>query len=186
MFRRRKPNKVIRVVALLGCIIGGFSYGVVVGIYEIFPYQQLRFTKSVILTEDDPVFSNLTSLKKTIYNGLAGGNWIGGGGGITRLGSRTVGVDREANFFLYLGSGETRPLNISLRTNKEEFLEFLDREVTRSASRERAIRMFRVMDLDAQYVRGRVHLYVSYHYWHTNDNAKSLRVSRLNTWGMFA
>ena len=184
MFRMRNLNKIIRMFALLGFITGVFSYGVVVGTYKVFPYQQLPFMKTVIPTDDGPalddtpVVTNLTFLKKHIYNGLAEGNWIGDGGAITRLESRIVGVDREANFFLYSGSGETRPLNISLKTNKKEFLDFLEREIT-SSSREKAIRRFRVMDIDAQYVRGRVHLYVSHHYWHTNENAKSLRVSRL-------
>lgn len=158
---------------------GGFVFGVVVERYGVFPYQLLPSIEDGTSTGDSPILSNLTMLNRSTYGELAGNRWIGGGGGITRLGSQIIGFDRDANAFSYLGSGKTRPLNISLETGKGEFLDFLEGEIKSFRQREKASRLFRVMDVDAQYVGNRVHLYVSHHYWHRDEEAKSLRVSRL-------
>jgi len=58
MFRMRNLNKIIRMFALLGFITGVFSYGVVVGTYKVFPYQQLPFMKTVIPTDDGPALDD--------------------------------------------------------------------------------------------------------------------------------
>ena len=140
MFRTQRPDRIMRSLALAFIVgVGGFAVGVVVERAGVFPYQPLPSIESGISTGDGPIASNLTMLNKISYSGVEGTRWIGGGGGITRLGSQIIGVDRDANAFSYLGSGKTRPLNISLETGKGEFLDFLKREFKVPASVRRQV-----------------------------------------------
>ncbi len=183
-----KYRKLVYLALALVAVPAFFSYGVLVGKYEFYPYRVLASMKqsfapiledALVADIDMPIDTNLLQLSKNTYNFLNQAGLAGYGGGFAKANSKVVGVDKEGHFFIYERGGVITPLNLGLPTNEGLFLKHLHENVKDTFQVTRIHRYFRVMGLAAKEYGDDVHLYVSYNFWHDDEKAKSTRVARI-------
>jgi cytochrome c2 len=200
MTSRLDPRRVSGLLAKLAIVtflaIGMFVYGLAVGRFEIFPYQQVvslrddllyRFGGSLArLTAGRDggagrtlhVSTNLTPLVISTYS--FAGRLDGFGGGLAEIGGRVLGVDRAGVFFRYDRAGEITVLPVALPTNELLFERKVREEVQGSTRRLAMSRYFRVQDVIVRPTpAGGAEVYVSHHHWSPEEKGKRTWVSRL-------
>jgi cytochrome c2 len=189
-------RKFILYVVLLLLIVSGFSYGILVGRFKIFPYNNLKqiwsSTSGVKKAIAPAIERSLDSEKKSFvetnlivfelhkFNVMEGYGLRGSGGALAKIGDQIIGVDSEGRFFMYKKGGKIEKLSMSISMNKERFLEYVQEKLERSGARRNADRYFRVLDILAKPVGQGVHLFVSHHFWDDESKTKTMRVSRLS------
>jgi cytochrome c2 len=178
---RRNPIAIL----ILICLAAGFIYGFLVGKIQIFPYQLIKtiYTVSFPGEIDDMGPSsllkntNLFPVRMTTYDWpVEAEPYSRGGGGITSIGDRVLGVEKNGEFFLYEKEDRVRLLGKSINTNIEALaLRGNDPEKPETD----VLQSFRFMDVEAKAIAGKTHIFVIYHYWHPDKECKTTRVSRL-------
>jgi cytochrome c2 len=166
------------VVAIL--LPAGFGAGFVIADQELPPYLLLRrvWQRIVALApsqqpdavaESTIIQTNMLRLRSDKFPWTFGDHSAArGGGGLALLGDEIVGVDRNGLFFHYTGGGRMRQLPLSLQTNVEEL------QATKNDTE-----AFRIVDIAASRDGARGELFVAHHYWHSDEQCKTTRVSRL-------
>ena len=189
-----KKNMIIALV-IVG-LITTFSYGILVGRFKIFPYSLVKDTwssNSVIKGAVAPSMGNVVGNQERLnietsllvlegdkFNVLGEAGLVGSGGAITSYGGIILGVDREGQFFEYKKGGAINKLSLSVTTNKDAFLDFVkSKKISSEHHNKNLDRYFRFMDLQTADIGGDQYIFVSHHYWDDQQNAKTLRVSRL-------
>ena len=181
---------------LLGAVASVFGYGVLVGRYQSFPYQLLQSSKQAIVVtmsmgadailgyapeRSATLITSLTSLTAITVDYLNRLGLDGGGGGLTIIGGKVVGVDRGARFFVYERTRAITSLDVQLETNEGAFLLYVDANVSDAETRAQMRRTFRVLGITSRVsTNGDVELYVSHHYWDAERRGKTTRISRLD------
>ena len=181
---RRNLIFIMIVSVLLGT---GFVYGFIVGKTQIFPYQLIKKLYYVLRLEDYVDADAVTGLTKTslfpvrmtIYDWPIGIEpYSRGGGGITTVGNRVLGVDKNGEFFIYDQEDYVWILGKSINTNIENLA--LKGNDPQNPEMD-VLRSFRFMDIEAKVIEGWSHIFVFYHYWHLGKDCKTTRVSHFVT-----
>lgn len=168
---------------MLICLGAGLFYGFLVGKTEIFPYRAIRSAYNMLIedVESDGAASrkntNLFPVRMTSYEWpVEAEPYSRGGGGITAFGERVLGVEKNGEFFVYAPKDRVRLLGKSINTNIEALmLKGNDPEKPEVD----VLQSFRFMGIEAGSIAGEAHIFVSYEYWHPDQECKTTRVSRL-------
>ena len=172
-----------------GVLVGLFAYGILVGKYEVFPHDQLaglkrpfagtlenelvegQFSKEVVTAH--------VTFDRAVYNFLDTHKLKGWGGALSRYKEGALGVDKEGHFFYYRKGGEITKLpHIKMINNEGAVRRLLDQEGLDSLTYNRIMNNFRIMDILVQDHGEHATLFMSYHYFDTEANAKSLRIAK--------
>ena len=174
--------------AAILCIV--FSYGIMVGKYEVFPYKLIASLKqfSGAKMENSLVNAQFSKdlstthvdFRRKVYNFLNTSDLYGWGGGIAKYNDALFGVDMIGNFFMYEKGGIVRRLdNISLSTNRSEVLAFLNSQNLDQLTLNRKMNTFRFLDIVSHVKDDQYTFYVSYHYYDIEKKVKSIYVAKL-------
>lgn len=188
-------SKYFLLIFFIGTLSVSFSYGIIVGRFKIFPYDNLKnlwssasgvkkvvapvMEETVSNQEELLIDTNLLVLKAYKFNIMGEYALKGDGGALEKIGNVVLGVDREGGFFAYRVGGVVESLNIDIDLNKSLFLDHIHDRIERAGAKRNAGRYFRVLDLMARETDGKVQLIVSHHYWDVGAPGKTMRVSRL-------
>jgi len=177
-----------------------FGYGLIVGRFKIFPYEQARhvyekidLVRTVVSTASEAsvsdksirlVETNLYNLEIQTYNNLNKFGLAGHGGAIVLINDRLVGADQRGRFFIYGKGGSFQPLNIELSMNAGPFEHFVDDNIRNGLVRREAKNFFRILDLAKLSNGPGGQLLVAHSYWNVEKETKTTRISalRVNDW----
>lgn len=174
------------IVLMLGLF---FSWGVLVGKYQFFPYRQIASLKGIFapvveqaIVDDlaPSIETNLLRFDRKVFNYLNSAGLSGYGGGIALLGEKILGVDKEGHFFLYNQGGEVTNLNVQFLNNEGQFLRYISEQISDTFSIGRLRQFFRTLDVEVIENSQSVDIYASYHFWNDELKAKTMRLSRVN------
>jgi len=175
---RRNMIFIVVVPILLGA---GFVYGFLAGKTKFFPYRLIENVYNMssfdeLLGANSLKDTSLFPIRMTTYRWPLGGErYSRGGGGITALAGRVLGVDKNGEFFVFDQNKKFWSLGTSINTNREDLAAKGNDPKTPSLD---ALRSFRFMDIEAKVIEERTHLFVIYDYWHSDKECKTTRVSR--------
>jgi cytochrome c2 len=189
-------KNILVVAASLSVLAGALTYGVLIGKYELFPYTHLRhvynefYNQYFTPDEKNPhalvapyasIATNLLALRKDIFNYQNPSALAGSGGGLTKVFGSVIGVDRVGHFFHYLEGGKILYLDLLVPNNSASLETYLSEKLDVDDDwRARHIRKyFRVIGITAKEYEESAHIFVTYNYWHDEERAKSIRVSRI-------
>jgi len=185
------------VLLILVASIASFSYGVIVGKEQFYPYKHIQqaydWTRSLKVYQW--VRKVQIELQKKEWHQL--GSALHGlelrntdiastvpsarfrGGGIYAIGNQLIGASARGDFFLFDRENERgaiKKIDIELESNLDSFLEYLN---DRNMNAERALISFRVTDIVVVEKESRNFLVASHVYWHELEECYTLRLSRL-------
>jgi cytochrome c2 len=170
------------VLALLSLLPIGLAVGFVVAERQLFPYDQvLRVWARVSALFPAPrvtgsaetkIFdTSLLRLKADVFpwpESMPVFSPTADGGGIALLGDQLIGVDKYGAFFRYDVGGVFQQLPVRVETNIDDL-----------QARNGFSHYFRFLDIAARLDGSRAELFVSYDFWHPDEQCKTTRVSRL-------
>lgn len=185
------------VLLILVAGIASFSYGVIVGKDQLFPYKHMKqaydwsrslevfqWLRKVQVEWQNKEWHQLGSAlhglefrTTDIVSTLASARFRGGG--IYAIGNQLIGASARGEFFLLDRENEgvaIKKIDIDLESNLDSFLDYLN---DRKMNSERALNNFRVTDIVVVEQEGRNFLIASHVYWHELEECYTLRLSRL-------
>jgi cytochrome c2 len=157
-----------------------FVYGLLVAKDKIFPYEYIHRVYGLVTQQPgsglprqlEAIHLTLNMDVKEQPSGFAGY-----GGGIAVSDDLVIGADATGRFF-YLDGDTVKDLDITPDLNRDAMVEYIGQHVE-TASQQLALERFRVLDLDIRDADDSTEIYMTHHYWDSQREAKTTRLSRL-------
>jgi len=171
----------------------GFSYGVMVGRYQFFPFRYVapagEMAKSLLRPDESPTSRNVIEstfvrVTRSTFDPAKYAVLAGKGGALTMVADDILGVDAKGQFFLYRKGGDMRLLDLRVPMNNEAFEDYVAAHTTDSRLSAGLTEFFRVLDMDVRERDRTLEIYVLHNFWLPGAAAKTVRLSKLELSGV--
>lgn len=170
------------IVAII--LTGAFASGFVIRHFDIIPVSGIKTalglqdyleSKRLPKSGERIVETNLTSLKLRRIAIVPGNRVWGGGGAIASFRDGLIGVTKDARVFAYMPETGVTPLDVRIDNNADELR---GSKSTQGDTDPLALTYFRVLDILSLDKQDTVEIFISYNFWHSKADCKTVRVSR--------